>query len=694
MIKFVRKKDNSVVIYDESKIIKAVELSCNRIKKVLTKNDKEVLLESVRLDLENRTNADIVTVDDIHISVEKILKILDYEIYNEYSRYNDYKRRFNNSFSTILKDTMNIIYNGDKENANKNSMIVSTKMTLAAELVGSELYLEYEIPKHLSKAHRNLDFYIHDTSHRLYNSINCCLFDAKNVLEGGFYLNNKFIEEPSNKKDAMEKALDLLNDIIQVGSSQQYGGFTLPELDNTLEKYVKMCWEYLEDEGYDDDEIEAILLHRAIKKFKSIQYKIECVNNATGQTPFVTWTFGTNTTKYGRLVSKAILQTRKENMAIFPKLVFLAHDDINTKPESKNYDIYKMCIKTSMNALYPDYCSANNGYLKEVYDRCGIIISPMGCRAYLSPYWDENGKERYIGRFNLGAVSLNLPRYAIMSNGNEKIFFSLIDKYFEYAIDVHKYTYEKMRKVKAKSNPLLFMEGGSLLKLKANDVIEPLLKSCTYSIGYIGLTEVSYLMTGKHLHEDNGFAKKILEYLNEKIEKAKKETNMLIALYATPSEGLCDKFCRDDRDKFGVIKHVTDKKWYHNSFHVDSGVHINAIEKQKIESELFHLSNGGHIVYNEFPNVDNFEGYKAIIDNAMKLGLYFGVNKEISTCNTCGHQGDFLGKCPNCNSKDVNTIDRVCGYLGWRQQNGETRYNEGKTAEVDQRSKHFDIIIK
>lgn len=318
----------------------------------------------------------------------------------------------------------------------------------------------------------------------------------------------------------------------------------------------------------------------------------------------------------------------------------------------------------------------------------------LKCRAYLSPYWDENGKERYIGRFNLGAVSLNLPRYAIMSNGNKKIFFSLIDKYFEYAMDVHKYTYEKMRKVKAKTNPLLFMEGGSLLKLGANDAIEPLLKSCTYSIGYIGLTEVCYLMTGKHLHEDSSFAKKVLEYLNEKIEKAKKETNMLIALYATPSEGLCDKFCRDDRDKFGAIKHVTDKKWYHNSFHVDSGVHINAIEKQKIESELFHLSNGGHIVYNEFPNVDNFEGYKTIVDNAMKLGLYFGVNKEISTCNTCGHQGDFLGKCPNCNSKDVNTIDRVCGYLGWRQQNGETRYNEGKTAEVDQRSKHFDIIIK
>ena len=294
----------------------------------------------------------------------------------------------------------------------------------------------------------------------------------------------------------------------------------------------------------------------------------------------------------------------------------------------------------------------------------------------------------------LSAISLSLPRYAILSNGNREEFFKILDKYFDYAMEVHNLTYEKMRKVKAKTNPLMFCEGGGIYKLNPEDTIEKALDYMTYSIGYIGLTEVSYIMTGKHLHEDNSFAKEVLQHLNNRIDEAKKETGKLIALYATPSEGLCDKLLRSDKAKFGSIEYITDKEWYHNSFHVGSNFDIDAVSKQLIESELFHLSNGGHIVYNEYPMTDNFEAFKSIVDFAMSEGLYYGVNVENNTCLDCGNTGDFKNKCPKCDSENTSMITRCCGYLGFKKKNGETRYNKGKDAEVENRVKHFSVEVE
>lgn len=314
------------------------------------------------------------------------------------------------------------------------------------------------------------------------------------------------------------------------------------------------------------------------------------------------------------------------------------------------------------------------------------------CRAFLSPYWDTEGNERYTGRFNLGAITLALPRYAIMSEGDRDKFFDILDKHYDYAIEVHTLTYEKMRKVKAKTNPLMFCEGGCLVKLNPDDTIGPALESATYSIGFIGLEEVSYHMTGKHLHEDNSFAIEVLEHLNYRIEKSKKETGKLIALYSTPSESLCDKMQRADRYKFGAIPFVTDKEYYHNSFHVGSNFILNATDKQDVEYPLFHLANGGHIMYNEFPTVDNFEGIKLLVDRAMAMGFYYGVNLEIGTCHDCGFQGQISCTCPVCDSTNVTGITRVCGYLGYSSKQGDTRYNQGKHAEVINRVKHFGVI--
>lgn len=370
----VVKRDGSYEDFDPNKIIRAVRLSANRTHKKLSEIEEDLIVRGTINDLSTRGFTEVVKVDDIHLSVENVLWTLDRDLYSEYRSYNNYKKRFNHSFNNILKNAKNIVYEGDKENANKDSCLNSTKMTLTSELAGKEMYLEYELPKHLSDAHKNMDFYIHDTGHRFYNMVNCTLLDVANIYKGGYSLNGEFIKEPKN----IEVALDQLIDIILIASSQEYGGLTIPEVDNLLEPYAKKSFDLLMDKYNGDKEKSLDKLYKIMFKcFKRIQFKIKCVINAGGQTSFVTWTFGTNTSELGNLIVKTILDVRKQYMAVFPKLIYLYHSDISGKGKP-NYDLYLNSIRCSMTQLYPDYCSAEKGYLKEVYDRTGTIISAMG----------------------------------------------------------------------------------------------------------------------------------------------------------------------------------------------------------------------------------------------------------------------------------------------------------------------------
>lgn len=370
----VIKRDGSIVAFDNEKIIRAVRLSAKRTRKTLSDIEEDIIVRGTINDLATRGFSDEVKVDDIHLSVENVLWTISKELYSEYRSYNNYKKRFNHSFNNILKNAKNIVYDGDKENANKDSCLNSTKMTLTSELAGKEMYLEYELPKHLSDAHKNMDFYIHDTGHRFYNMINCCLLDVGNIYKDGYYLNGEFIKEPKT----IEVALDQLIDVILIASSQQYGGLTIPEIDNLLEPYAQKSLNLLMQKYNGDREKSLNKLYEIMFRcFKRIQFKIKCVINAGGQTSFVTWTFGTNTSELGKLIVKAILDVRKQYMAVFPKLIYLYHSDISGEG-NPNYDLYLQSIRCSMTQLYPDYCSAEKGYLKEVYDRCGTIISAMG----------------------------------------------------------------------------------------------------------------------------------------------------------------------------------------------------------------------------------------------------------------------------------------------------------------------------
>lgn len=308
---------------------------------------------------------------------------------------------------------------------------------------------------------------------------------------------------------------------------------------------------------------------------------------------------------------------------------------------------------------------------------------------------DETDYPVFTGRANCGAVTLNTVRYAIEAKGDKKVYFDLFDKNFELATRVHLWTYERLSKVKASTNPLFFCEGGCHIKLKPEETIKRAIDTFTWSYGFIGLDEASVLMTGRHIHEDNSFAVEVLNHMNKKVEEAKKKHGLLFAIYATPAEGLAYKLRNKDKEIYGDIPFVNDKLYYTNSFHCDVNAKINPILKQDQEFPMFHISNGGHIFYNELPISSNVNAIKTLVDEGMKRGFYMGVNMELDNCNDCGENGEFNGNCPKCGSSNITSVCRVCGYLSYSKIDGDTRLNDGKADEVlNHRVDHTDIEVE
>jgi len=701
----IRKKNGQLQDFDFTKIVDAVKKSADRVNIEIDDDFKSLLMDKV---LDMIKDLDIIPVQEMHEIVQESLKYINNSVYKEYMSYRDYKKRFTKIFENLLEASNRIIYSGDKENANKNSLLISTKKGLLVNELSKNIMLEYELPKDSAQAHINGDIYIHDLGDRLFKSINCCLFDMANLLRGGFTLNGVQYTEPTSAESFMR----VFSDIVLEASSQQYGGFTVPEIDTVGEPYVKKALSksrkyYTEQLGelVSEDKINELAekyVERALEQgFQAVETRLNTISNSNTQTPFVTFTFGLNTTKEGRMISKAILKNRLKGLGkqkltpVFPKLVFLHRNGINGQEGDPNYDLYEMSLECMLTRMYPDQLSLNAGYLGEIFDKYGLAISPMGCRAYLSPYFPPNSdKPIFIGRANCGAITLNTVRYAIEAKGDKEKYFKLLDENFEKAVKVHLYTYNEMKKVKASTNPLFFCEGGCHIKLKPNDTIEEAIKTFTWSFGYIGLDEASLLMIGKQIHEDNSFAIEVLQHLNELIDKAKEKHGLLFALYGTPAESLCYTFRNMDYEKYGAIKGVTDKEYYMNSFHIDVKAHINPIQKQNIELPMFNLSKGGRIHYSEFPHTKNKKAIKQVIDEGMKKGFYEGINTELDCCDDCYAQGEFKSHvCPECGSDNITEVCRVCGYLGYKKLNKDTRLNIGKYAETEDRVDHFGIEV-
>ena len=706
------KKDGSFENFNEEKIRLAVSKSASRTDSDFT---EEKMLRVISLvkdsvmwkwdDMGLRTTK----VADIHQFVEVALSHVDEAVYMSYKSYRDYKKNQLESFQSAAEFSQKVVYSGDKENANKDSALNSTKQALIGESYMKELMKNFEMKKEWIQAHEDGLIHIHDLGSRYLNQINCCLFDMGNVLDGGFEMNGVKYSEPTN----IRSAWNVVGDVTLNASSQQYGGFTIGEIDSILAKYAEKTF----DKYYDKfsrqmrsipAEIMAMqmTLDDVAQGYQGFEHKLNTVSNALGQTPFVTITFGADTTMWGRAISKAILSERTKGMgeekvtAVFPKLVFMYKDEINGNEDSPNYDIFLKSVECSRTRLYPDYLSyenPENNLLAEIHQETGKFLVPMGCRAFLSRAENPiTNEETYTGRNNIGAITLNIPNFAMrsaeLSQNNKELAMDMLKSgikgYAKIVWDIHMQTYEKIGKMKGSTNPLMFCEGGAWMKVGYDESIAPILELSTASLGYVGLEEAAAAFEFHFGNIDvEAFKREIMNCLEEVVEKARLEHGKLFALYATPAESLVYRFQQINKSEFGIIKGFTDRDYMTNSFHVHVSKDMNAIDKITTEAPYHRQSKGGRITYTEFPYaVDN----NVLLDSikyAMNQGLYYGVNVVSSSCCDCSHKGDFE-ICPECSSTNVTIVVRVCGYLTFLQAKGDTRLNKGKLSEAHDRVKH------
>ena len=703
MIKVV-KKDGAKEDFNVQKVVVAVNKSAYRALIKFTEEELDFICKFVE-DEVKRMGLSEIQIAQMHNVVEGALEKVNPVVAKSYRDYRNYKQDFVQMLDEVYKKSQSIMYIGDKENSNTDSALVSTKRSLIFNELNKELYKKFFLTVEEIQAIRDGYIYIHDMSARR-DTMNCCLFDVKNVLSGGFEMGNLWYNEPKT----LDVAFDVIGDIVLSAASQQYGGFTVPSVDDILEPYAekshkKHLNKYLEL-GLSQEKAEEIAwadLEKEMEQgFQGWEYKFNSVSSSRGDYPFITVTAGTNTSKDGKLVTISMLKVRRNGQGkeghkkpvLFPKIVFLYDENLHG-PGKELEDVFEAGIECSRKTMYPDWLSlTGKGYVASMYKQYGKIISPMGCRAFLSPWYerggmnpaDENDTPVFVGRFNIGAVSLHLPMIYAKAKQEGKDFYEVLDYYLELIRQLHIRTYDYLGELKASTNPLAYCEGGFYGgNLGLYDKIKPLLKAATASFGITAFNELQQLHNKKSLVEDGKFALEVLEYINKKVNQFKEEDGHLYAIYGTPAENLCGVQVQQFRKKYGIIENVSDREYVSNSFHCHVTEDITPIEKQDLEGRFWDLSNGGKIQYVKYPINYNVEAIKSLVRRAMDLGFYEGVNLSLAYCDDCGHEELSMDVCPVCGSKNLTKIDRMNGYLSYSRVKGDTRLNDAKMAEIAER---------
>ena len=698
------KKDGTLEEFNLDKIINAVNKSSERVLNKLTEEDIEQLCAKVSLEVYNLESDDI-DINVIHNVVERVLEYIKPEVAKSYRDYRNYKQDFVHMLDRVYQENQRIMYLGDKENSNIDSTLVSTKRSLVYNELSKELYKKFFLTVDELQAIKDGYIYVHDMSARL-NTMNCCLFDIASVLKGGFELGNIWYNEPKT----LDVAFDVIGDIVMSASSQQYGGFTVPEVDKILELYAQKSFDkYYEDYislGVEPNIASDSAMNKVQKDFEQgfqgWEYKFNTVASSRGDYPFITVTTGLSTSKFGQMCNLAMLKVRANGQGkegnkkpvLFPKIVFLYDKNLHGDTKILHH-IYEAGIECSKKAMYPDWLSlTGEGYVAEMYKKYGRVISPMGCRAFLSPWFerggmtpaDENDKPVFVGRFNIGAVSLHLPMIYAKAQKESKDFYEVLDYYMQLIRKIHIRTYNYLGEMKASINPLAYCEGGFYGgHLNLDDKIKPLLKSATASFGITALNELQQLHNKKSLTEDGTFAIEVMEYINKKVAEFKEEDGNLYALYGTPAENLCGVQVQQFRQKYGIVENVSDRGYVSNSFHCHVSEDITPIQKQDCEKRFWDLMNGGKIQYVKYPLNYNTEAINVLVERAMDMGFYEGVNLSLAYCDDCGHEELEMDRCPKCGSRNLTKIDRMNGYLSYSRVKGDTRLNKAKMEEISDR---------
>ena len=723
----VIKKDGTIEPYNEQKIIDACNKAARRAMYELSNNDYAQILNDVLMKIDESYDEDTdIEIYDMHNIVESVLEEDFPTVAKMYKEYRNYKKDFVHMMDKVYERSQSIRYIGDKSNANTDSALVATKRSLIYNELSGELYKKFFLTHDEKQAAKDGYIYIHDRSARL-DTFNCCLFDVGNVMHNGFEMGNIWYNEPNY----LDTAFDVMGDIILSTAAQQYGGFTVPEVDKILEPYAEKSYEKYVNEYKENAKellgelhisfaekafnpiIDKLANKNSTKKvqrdfeqgWQGIEMKLNSVGSSRGDYPFVTMTIGLAASKFGKMAAISLLKVHSEGQGkkgfkrpvLFPKIVFLYDKNLHGDGSDKypSADVFNAGLDCSSKTMYPDWLSlTGDGYVAEMYKKYGKVVSPMGCRAFLSPWYekggmhpvDENDKPIFEGRFNLGVVSLHLPMILAKARRESKDFYEILDYYLELIRGLHKRTYDYIGELRASVNPVAFCEGGLLGgNLKPTDKIKSILPPMTMSYGITALNELQRLYNGKSIREDGQFALEVMQYINDYTNRIKEEDHILYAIYGTPAESLCGLQIEQFRKIYGIIENVSDKPYVSNSFHCHVSEQMSPIEKQDKEGRFWNLFNGGKIQYCRYNLGYNKEAIKTLILRAMDKGFYEGVNLAMCYCEDCGYQQVEMDVCPKCGSKMITKIDRMNGYLGFTRVHGETRYNEAKNAEIADR---------
>lgn len=704
----IRKRNGDYVDFDGSKIVIAIEKAMNSSTGVY----EEGLAEKIAKEIEDYAFKNDLLLSIYDIEDQVYYKLIENKNPATARAYENYKavQRFKRETNTTDDSIINLLDKKNdelmKENSNKNAVIASTQRDLIAGEVSKDIARRKLIPADILEAHDEGAIHLHDLDYIIQPMFNCCLVNMEDMLDNGTVVNGKLIESPKS----FQVACNVMTQIIAQIASNQYGGQSIDI--RCLGKYLRRSYEknlQIAVESVSNIKSAQKLAEKLTQKdlesgIQTIQYQINTLMTSNGQAPFVTLFMHIKEgDRYEEEVAKIIEEILKQRIEgiknecgvyvtpAFPKLVYVLDED-NMGDESKYSYLTSLAIRCTAKRMYPDYISAKK--MRENYE--GNVFSPMGCRAFLSPWKDKSGNYKFEGRFNIGVCTINLPQIAILAAGSEEKFFEILDKRLELVRRACLMRYDLLKDVSSDSSPIHWQHG-AIARLKAHEPIRPLLEGgyATVTLGYIGIYEATLITKGVSHTNPKGkeFAMKIMDIMNEKILKWKKEDNLGYALYGTPAESLCYTFAKKDKERFGDIKNVTDKGYYTNSFHVDVRENINAFEKFHFESEFQNKSKGGCISYVEIPNMmHNLEALETMVKYIYDNITYAEFNTKSDYCQVCGYDGEIRinenneWECPQCHNKDqssMNVTRRTCGYLG------ENFWNDGKTEEIKSRVLHI-----
>lgn len=733
----VIKRDGRETDFERNKIYNAIYNAFVEVDKLTPIDNKDEIAHRItnRLQSRYRKRNRTISVEEIQDDVEtELMKEQEYDVAKAYIKYR-YEHELIRNASTLDGKVLSIVDNINEtviqENSNKNPAILSTQRDYIAGELSRDITERLLLPEEITRAHEEGIIHFHDSDYYVQHMHNCCLVNLEDMLQNGTVISGTLIEKPHS----FSTACNIATQIIAQVASNQYGGQSIslahlaPFVDvsrqkirREVEKEMGIVEEGMYESPWADykgvvDEITERRVHEEVKRgVQTIQYQVITLMTTNGQAPFITVFMYLNEvddpqTKHDlAMIIEEVVKQRIEGVknekgiwitTAFPKLIYVLEED-NAPGLGGPYEyLTELCAKCNTKRIVPDYISEKKMFENKVdANGDGHCYTCMGCRSFLTPYLDKDGKPKFYGRFNQGVVTINLPDVGLSADGNFDKFWEIFDERLELCHRALQLRHERLMGTLSDASPIHWQHG-ALARLEKGETIDKLLYGgySTISLGYAGLYECVKSMTGKS-HTDpeaKQFALDVMQYMNDKCKQWKAAENMDYSLYGTPIESTTYKFAKCLQKRFGVIEGITDKDYITNSYHVHVTEEIDAFTKLKFESEFQQLSPGGAISYIEIANLsDNIPAVMSVLRYIYDNIMYAELNTKSDYCQECGwdkeieivedSRGKLIWKCPNCGNTDKNKMNiarRTCGYIGLND------WNQGRTREIKERYVHL-----